>query len=90
MKRRRATELALERQYNSMRDACEALRLMDEHGMPVSEQEAASKGKSVGRLFRIAMLKNRVWGPANGFPIEYARAQTDYPSREGWNHGWTR
>lgn len=87
-------ERELERQYQSMARACEELRLMDENGMTVTESEAAQRNsrgeKNVGRLYRIAMLKQRVWGPKHGFPIEYARAQTDFPPREGWNHSWTR
>ncbi|CAI6340240.1 unnamed protein product [Periconia digitata] len=96
-KRRRAEELDLERQYNSMRDACEHLRLLDGNGMRVSDAEAGGqgpdpgslgvKGKDVGRIYRSAMLKRGVYGSV---PIEYARAQTDFPSRDGWNHAWTR
>lgn len=40
-----------------------------------------------GRLFRTAMRKEGVW---QGAPVEYARMQTEWPGREGWNHGWTR
>ncbi|PVI07387.1 hypothetical protein DM02DRAFT_608930 [Periconia macrospinosa] len=96
-KRRRAEELELERQYNSMRAACEHLRLMDSNGMLVSEAEAGGqgpdamrlgvKGREVGRLYRAAMIKRGVYGSV---PIEYARCQTDFPSRDGWNHEWTR
>ncbi|KAF2687038.1 hypothetical protein K458DRAFT_440941 [Lentithecium fluviatile CBS 122367] len=96
-KRRRAEELELERQYMAMRAACEHLRLMDSNGNQVSEAEAGGqgpdagtlgpKGKEVGRLYRAAMVKRGVWGSV---PIEYARIQTDFPPREGWNHGWTR
>lgn len=96
-KRRRAEELDLERQYNSMRDACEHLRLLDSNGNRVSPEEAGGqgadsgklgvRGKEVGRLYRAAMLKRGVWGSV---PVEYARVQTDFPARDGWNHGWTR
>jgi len=65
-----------------MREACEALRLMDERGMAGQEG-----GKDVGRLYRIAMEKKGIW---DNVPIEYARIQMEYPSREGWNHDWTR
>ncbi|KAK3049153.1 hypothetical protein LTR09_009572 [Extremus antarcticus] len=86
-----AQEQTLERQYNSMRDACEALRLIDNHGLTAEDRvrlgEPPEEGKEMGRLFRIAMLKNGVW---DGVPIEYGRIQTDSPPREGWNHGWTR
>lgn len=81
----------------SMRDACEALRLLDERGNRVSEQEAGgqgndvttlgAKGREVGRLYRTAMNKAGVW---DSVPIEYARIQMDFPGREGWNSAWTR
>jgi large subunit ribosomal protein L40 len=95
--RRAAEERDLERQYDSMRAACEHLRLLDENGIQVSEAEAGGsgpdagrlgvKGKEVGRLYRGAMNKRGVWGSV---PVEYARGQVDFPAREGWNHGWTR
>lgn len=50
-------------------------------------QSAAEQQKEVGRLYRTAMLKTGVW---DGVPIEYARAQTETPARNGWDHGWTR
>jgi len=88
--------LELEKQYNSMHEACEALRLMDGNGMTVEEggegfgsegTPAGTTGKGVGRLYRIAMMKTDVW---KGVPIEYARIQTETPPRDGWNHAWTR
>lgn len=88
---RRQRDLELERQFESMKTACEALRLMDGNGMAVDEevvrQLPSTEAKQVGRLYRIAMLKNDVW---KGIPIEYARIQTDSPPKEGWNHDWTR
>ncbi|KAI4626119.1 uncharacterized protein J4E87_004619 [Alternaria ethzedia] len=96
-KRRWAEERALERQYMAMRSACEHLRLMDNNGNLVKEEEAGgrgadpsrlgTKGREVGRLYRSAMLKRGIWGSV---PVEYGRVQTDFPAREGWNHGWTR
>ena len=96
-KRRWAEERELERQYMSMRSACEHLRLMDVNGNKVSEEEAGGqgpdagrlgvRGRDVGRLYRSAMIKRGIWGSV---PVEYARVQTDYPSRQGWNHEWTR
>lgn len=81
----------------SMRSACEHLRLMDINGNKVSEEEAGGqgpdagrlgvRGREVGRLYRSAMIKRGIWGSV---PIEYARVQTDYPSRQAWNHEWTR
>ncbi|OCK86276.1 hypothetical protein K432DRAFT_341623 [Lepidopterella palustris CBS 459.81] len=85
-KQRAAAELELQRQYESMRSACEMLRLMDENGMAV-EDGMAAQGKDVGRLYRIAMEKKGIW---DSVPIEYARIQMDYPAKEAWNHGWTR
>lgn len=41
-----------------------------------------------GRLFRQAMTKKGIF--SQGIPVEYARGQVDGPSREGWNHEWTR
>ena len=70
-----------------MREACEALRLMDGNGNSVDQDSALAQSKQVGRLYRIAMLKNDVW---KGIPIEYGRIQTDSPPTDGWNHQWTR
>ncbi|KAH9810128.1 Mitochondrial ribosomal protein L28 [Teratosphaeria destructans] len=88
-------QLELERQYNSMAAACEALRLIDRDGLTAEDRmrlgaggnKDGGEGKDMGRLYRIAMLKEGVW---DGIPIEYARLQTEFPAREGWNHGWTR
>lgn len=52
---------------------------MGDDGMP--------GGVNEGRLYRNAMQKFGIW---KGVPIEYARAQTEWPSREGWNHEWKR
>ena len=103
-KLRQERELELERQYNSMAAACEALRLIDGEGLTQEERVKygqkellpGSKGVSEedvlrsreGRLYRIAMRKDG--GVWKGVPIEYARIQTETPAREGWNHGWTR
>lgn len=74
-----------------MAAACEALRLIDRHGLTAEDRlqlgEGAGDGKEMGRLYRIAMRKDGVW---DNVPIEYARIQTDSPPREGWNHSWTR
>lgn len=96
-KRRLNEELELERQYESMRAACEHLRLLDESGIRVSEEEAGGqgadagtlgvKGKQVGRLYRGAMNRR---GLAGCVPVEYARGQVDFPGRDGWNHSWMR
>lgn len=48
---------------------------------------AAKRQKEVGKLYRQAMSKDGIWG---GVPIEYAKCQTETPSRAGWDHGWTR
>ena len=76
-----------------MAAACEALRLIDSHGLTANEREKLGEpevsdgGRDVGRLYRIAMKKDEVW---KGAPIEYARIQTDTPPRDGWNASWTR
>ncbi|GKZ16634.1 hypothetical protein AbraIFM66951_000130 [Aspergillus brasiliensis] len=41
-----------------------------------------------GKLFRKSMIKTGVFRDL--VPIEYARLQTEGPSREGWNHEWKR
>ena len=125
--------MTLERQYNSMKSACEALRLMGEDGLALDEfgksvpppgardpktvsvrwpskaaeqdgatqdtnkeegelveldvQAAAKRQSEVGRLYRVAMEKKGIY---QGVPIEYARCQTDTPSRNGWDYAWTR
>ncbi|KAF2210763.1 hypothetical protein CERZMDRAFT_69335 [Cercospora zeae-maydis SCOH1-5] len=91
-KLRHDRQLELERQYNSMAEACEQLRLIDGDGMTHEEriklgQKPIVSPQAEGRLYRLAMLKNGIW---KGVPIEYARIQTETPAREGWNHGWTR
>lgn len=79
-------ERELERQYNAMRAACEELRLGVGDG---------------GKLYRQAMSRKRLNGGLKvaagggvvgngGVPIEYARAQTEGPSRAGWDEWWTR
>jgi len=78
-KRRKEVEDELERQYTAMRNACEALRVTGDDGMV--------DGVNTGRLYRIAMNKTGVW---QGIPIEYARLQTEWPSKAGWNHDWKR
>ncbi|KAK4495599.1 hypothetical protein PRZ48_012867 [Zasmidium cellare] len=86
---RKQTERTLERQYNAMSAACEALRLVDAHGLTADERTkiGESNTKEEGRLYRIAMLKTGVWDKV---PIEYGRIQTETPPRKGWNHEWTR
>jgi large subunit ribosomal protein L40 len=74
-----------------MFNACEALRLIDTHGLTAEERlkmgEGVAEGSQMGKLYRIAMKKTGVW---DGVPIEYARIQTETPPKDGWNHGWTR
>ncbi|KAI0882818.1 uncharacterized protein GGS22DRAFT_168872 [Annulohypoxylon maeteangense] len=77
-KERVREERELERMYNSMNTACEELRKMSGPG-----------ARPEGYLYRVAMEKKGIYGHG-GIPIEYARAQTETPAREPWNHGWTR
>ena len=66
------------RMYQSMQYACEELRLL--------EGPNAMDGS---RLYRLAMEKKGIFRPG-GLPIEYARAQTETPGTEAWNHAWLR
>ena len=103
-KTRDAQRMDLERQYWAMNRACEELRLIGDDGLKVGEVselvsrnpglledvkgvELAEEGKNIGRLFRTAMRKEGVW---QGAPIEYARLQTEWPAKSGWNHEWKR
>ena len=90
-KQREQHERELERQYMSMYHACETLRLIDTHGLTAEERlklgEGEAEGNQMGKLYRIAMRKEGIWG---GVPIEYGRIQTETPPKDGWNHGWTR
>ena len=74
-----------------MAHACEALRLIDTHGLTAEERlklgEGEAEGNQMGKLFRLAMQKKGIW---EGVPIEYARIQTETPPKDGWNHSWTR
>jgi len=77
-KQREQRERLLMKQYQSMHRACEELRNTAGPGL-----------KDTGYLYRVAMEKKGVYGH-DGIPIEYARAQTETPAREAWNHGWKR
>ncbi|SPQ23909.1 85ef7965-c073-44c5-9ebe-6127e3e8405b [Thermothielavioides terrestris] len=77
-RQRHERESNLMRQYQSMRDACEELRLTSGPGT-----------RPEGYLFRVAMEKVGVYG-LHAVPIEYARAQTETPARVAWNHDWKR
>lgn len=74
-----------------MREACEALRLIDGEGMTAEEREKlgepVEQSKEMGRLYRLAMRKTGIW---DGLPLEYARLQTETPPKNGFNEGWTR
>ena len=83
-----------------MRGACEELRkLAVSHvdGEGVYAQEFEPGLAAGGRLYRQAVTKKGNYGRweaekgvVGGVPIEYARAQTDTPPRNGWDHEWTR
>ncbi|MCJ1310226.1 hypothetical protein MMC25_003888 [Agyrium rufum] len=84
-KLRRDETKQLENQYKAMQAACEELRVGLGDG---------------GRLFRQAMVKKGVYGGGGeefkkegrggGVPVEYGKAQTEGPGRDGWNHAWRR
>ena len=85
---RKDREMELERQWNSMRDACEELRV------------GAGDG---GLLFRKAMRKVGLW-KHGAVPMEYSRGMVDYvgsapvgsgdetemPKPRIWNYAWRR
>lgn len=75
-KQREAKERELYRMHQSMYNACEELRRTSGPG---SREE--------GYLYRVAMEKKGIYA-AGSVPIEYAKAQTDTPAREAWNHDW--
>ena len=66
-----------------MRRACEELRLIGDDGCTAKE---GGSGVNMGLLFRSNYARERT----RAVPIEYARALTEWPSREGWNDKWTR
>ncbi|KAN0116975.1 hypothetical protein V8E51_002952 [Hyaloscypha variabilis] len=80
-KKLEAEELELQRMYQSMHNAMEELRTMDERD--------GKTGRDSGRLYRVALEKKGIFGK-EGVPVEYARLQTDTPAREAWDHSWTR
>lgn len=87
-----------------MREACEALRLMDGNG--VSYPVEAVDGTGGSGVPGMGMAGNKGAGPSDigrlyrkamhkgeiwkGVPIEYARIQTDMPPTSGWDGDWTR
>ena len=83
-----------------MRAACEELRkLAVSHvdGEGVYAQQFEPGLAAGGRLYRQAANREgnfARWdvhkGMKGGVPIEYARAQTETPPRDGWDHAWTR
>lgn len=77
-KERERQEKELMQIYQSMFNACEELRKTSGPG-----------ALDEGYLYRVAMEKTGIYG-RQGFPIEYARALTETPAREPWNHEWTR
>ncbi|KAJ9148840.1 hypothetical protein NKR23_g4668 [Pleurostoma richardsiae] len=77
-RQRDAREREMMRMYQGMHNACEELRMTEGPG-----------SRPQGYLYRVAMEKKGVFGH-HGVPIEYARAQTETPAKEAWNHGWKR
>ena len=74
---REQRERILMQQYQSMSNACEELRNTEGPGT-----------REVGYLYRVAMLKQGVYG-LKSVPIEYAsRALVETPARQAWNHDW--
>ena len=81
-----------------MRDACEELRVGCGDGGRLYRQAMVKKGVFGGVVRddgegggegREGKEGVKV-GREGGVPVEYARAQTEGPGREGWNAGWVR
>ncbi|MCJ1329709.1 hypothetical protein MMC10_006389 [Thelotrema lepadinum] len=88
---------SLEKQYNSMRAACEDLRVnCGEYGERLYRQAMNKKGTFGGRsdlplVMGGAGERGRVErGREGGVPVEYARGLVDTLGRGGWDGGWTR
>ncbi|KAI1815185.1 hypothetical protein GGS20DRAFT_359265 [Poronia punctata] len=75
---RERREHELQRMYQSMHAACEELRTTSGPGT-----------REEGYLYRVAMEKKGMYGHG-AMPMDYARAQTETPARQAWNHEWTR
>jgi large subunit ribosomal protein L40 len=58
------------------------------HAMSAACEELRTGAYDGGKLFRVAMNKRGVYTQLA--PIEYGRLQTEWPSLDGWDHGWTR
>lgn len=84
-KERAAHERELERHYNAMRAACEELRLGVGDGGRLYRQAVTRKG-----IFGGPKMEARGLVGNGGIPIEYARGQTEGPSKDGWDEGWRR
>ncbi|RKF73082.1 hypothetical protein GcM1_245016 [Golovinomyces cichoracearum] len=80
-RKKRQVDLELQRQYQSIQMAMEALRNFDDG--------SAVDGKEGSRLYRIALEKKGVYSTGS-IPIEYARLQTDTPGATPWDHDWKR
>lgn len=98
---RQNQQLELERQFNSMRSACEELRLGVGDGGKLYRQAMIKKGNWGGRsdLELVTdkdgnMLEGEMGrvpkGMEAGIPIEFGKGLTDYPPRDGWDSAWKR
>ncbi|PYH76598.1 hypothetical protein BO82DRAFT_359021 [Aspergillus uvarum CBS 121591] len=73
--------------YQAQRRRAETLELERQwHAMRAACEELRTGAGDGGKLFRKSMIKTGIFKDL--FPIEYARLQTEGPSREGWNHEW--
>ncbi|KAI9831576.1 MAG: hypothetical protein M1819_004808 [Sarea resinae] len=57
------------------------------NSMSAACEELRTGAGDGGRLFRVAMTKKGIYA---GVPVEYARVQTEWPAKGGWNVGWER
>jgi large subunit ribosomal protein L40 len=100
-RKRRQQQLELERQWMSMRSACEDLRTGIGEGGRLYRQAMSKKGVYGGRsdLEMNEDSEGRVLpgesgrverGRESGIPIEYGKGLTDTPPRDAWDESWTR
>lgn len=85
-------ELALQRQYNAMRAACEHLRneVAAQDGGKLYRQATQRRGLFGGLWVEKEGSKDGSFVSNGGVPLEYARIQTDGPPRNGFDENWTR
>lgn len=75
--------------YQAQRRRAQELDLQRQwQAMNAACEELRTGAGDGGKLFRVSMNKKGLY--TDLVPIEYGRLQTEWPSWEGWDHGWTR